>query len=104
MYGEGAMIGRNVRKLFQVFKEGRTTVHDEWSEHLSLVVDGLREKLNVEIRENWWFTVYLPQENFGRSVSGVTMRQKICRSDWKAWQWHFYWRHTKAGPMVWQMP
>jgi hypothetical protein len=29
MYGEGAMIGRNVRKLFQVFKEGRTTVHDE---------------------------------------------------------------------------
>jgi hypothetical protein len=29
MYGEGVMIGRNVQKLFQVFKEGGTAVHDE---------------------------------------------------------------------------
>jgi predicted ArsR family transcriptional regulator len=52
MCGEGAMIGRNVQKWFQLFKEGRTTVHDEGNEHLSLVMDDLREKLNAEIREN----------------------------------------------------
>jgi hypothetical protein len=45
MYGEGVMIGRNVQKLFQVFKEGGTAVHDEWSEHLSLVMDWSERKI-----------------------------------------------------------
>jgi len=75
VYCEGAVTGRNVQKWCQLFKEGRTTVPDEWSEHLCLVMDDLKEKVKAKIWENRQFTIYLPQENFGWSES-------------EEWPWH----------------
>lgn len=66
---EGAMVGRNVRKWCHLFTEGRTTVPDERSEHRSLVLDDLKDKVNAKILEKRRFTIYLPQENFGWSES-----------------------------------
>jgi len=68
VYCEGAVIGRNVQNWCHLFKEGRTSVPDERSEHLSLVMDDLKEKVNAKIWEKL-FTIYLPQENFGWSES-----------------------------------
>jgi len=69
VYCEGAVIGRNVQKWCHLFKEGRTIVPDERSDHLSLVMDDLKEKVKAKIWENRQFTIYLPQENFGWSES-----------------------------------
>jgi hypothetical protein len=69
VYCESAVIGRNVQKWCHLFKEGRTTVPDEQSEHLSLVMDDLKVKVNAKICENRRFTIYLHQKNFGWSES-----------------------------------
>ena len=96
VYDEGAMIGRNVQKWCQLFKEGWMNVHDERSLHLSLV--------NAKIWENTIYSLSISRKFWPARVWGVTMRWKMCRTGWKAWQWLFWWRHTKAGPMVQQMP
>lgn len=69
VYCEGAVIGRNVQKWCHLLEKAGLTVPDERSEHLSLVMDDLKEKVNAKILENRRFTIYLPQENFGWSES-----------------------------------
>jgi transposase len=71
-YGEGAVKEGTVIKWRQMFKKGRTNVHDEErSGHPSSVMNNLKGKVKVKFRKNKQFTISQLHEHFTGTCRSV---------------------------------
>lgn len=81
VYGENIMSYTAVKKWCQLFREGRTNVHDEKrSGRPSVITDDLVEKIDGKIRENRRFTITELSECFpqiSRTVVYEIVTQKL---------------------------
>jgi hypothetical protein len=79
LYAKGAVNESNVGKWCQLFKVGRTNVHDEErSRSLSLATNNkkIKKTVNAKILGNRQFTFTKLQENFSRPESEKWPREK----------------------------